>query len=431
MRSVLSRARAGGARPVDAASAAAFRVAFGLLAAVAALRPLVNGWVGPLYLDPAHHFTYPGFGWVAPWPGIGVHLHLVALAVLGIAVAVGYRYRLALGLWLAGFVYLELIDRAFYLNHHYWMAVAAATMLLLPLGDVHSLDARRRGGMPPLRVPAATVWTLRGLVGMVYVFAGIAKLNPDWLLRGQPLAIWLPQDAGLPLIGPLLDQHATALVVSWTVVAFELAAVPLLLWRRTRAVAYVVVVAFHAGTALILPEIGLFPLIMAGGALVFLAPDWPRRTAMARAWRWAPALVGAIALVQLVLPFRHLLYPGDVRWTEEGYRYSWRVMLTEKVGHAEFEVTDPADGRTWTVRPREYLTPVQERAMSVQPDMVRDTARMIRDDLARHGHPGVAVRAHVMVSMHGRPARPLIDPRVDLAHEGGGLGAKRWILHDF
>lgn len=450
---VTAASRAAALRPVDAASAAAFRVLFGVLVAVASARTLANGWVEPLYLEPEHHFTYPGFDWVHPWPGIGMHLHLAALSALGVAIALGWRYRLCLALFLAGFTYVELLDRTFYLNHYYWISVAALTMLALPLHRAWSLDARRRPELASAVVPAWTVWTLRGLVGMVYVFAGIAKLNPDWLLRAEPLAIWLPTDAGMPVVGPLLAFPETAFALSWVTVAFELSIVPLLLIRRTRLAAYAVAVAFHVGTWLVLPEIGMFPWLMIGGALVFLAPDWPhaalgrarrlagrparRRPAARRGVprshgrieRLAPAAICAIALVQLVLPFRHLLYPGDVRWTEEGYRFSWRVMLTEKVGHAEFEVTEPASGRRWRVDPGDYLTAPQERAMAVQPDMILDTAHIIRDDFAARGMAGVEVRADVEVSMHGRAARPLVDARVDLARVSAGIGPKPWVTH--
>ena len=37
-------------------------------------------------------------------------------------------------------------------------------------------------------------------------------------------------------------------------------------------------------------------------------------------------------LVHVMLPFRHHFYPGDVAWTEEGHRYSWRMMLRSKNG---------------------------------------------------------------------------------------------------
>jgi hypothetical protein len=33
---------------------------------------------------------------------------------------------------------------------------------------------------------------------------------------------------------------------------------------------------------------------------------------------------------QLLFPFRYLCYPNELFWTEEGFRFSWRVMLMEK-----------------------------------------------------------------------------------------------------
>ena len=125
----------------------------------------------------------------------------------------------------------------------------------------------RRGGRGD-EVAAWMIWALRGLVGMVYVYAGIAKLNPDWL-RGEPLRIWLPQDADLPLAGDLLTREWVAVTASWVTVGFELLVVPALIWRRTRPIAYAAVVCFHLGTWIVLPQIGAFPFIMIGGALVF------------------------------------------------------------------------------------------------------------------------------------------------------------------
>ena len=36
--------------------------------------------------------------------------------------------------------------------------------------------------------------------------------------------------------------------------------------------------------------------------------------------------------IQLLLPFRYFAYPGELFWNEQGYRFSWRVMLMEKKG---------------------------------------------------------------------------------------------------
>ncbi|MXW31288.1 MAG: hypothetical protein F4X54_08725 [Chloroflexi bacterium] len=58
------RAAVAGSRPVNGASAAAFRIAFGALGVIAAIRFAVRGWIDELYIAPEHNFTYSGFWWV-------------------------------------------------------------------------------------------------------------------------------------------------------------------------------------------------------------------------------------------------------------------------------------------------------------------------------------------------------------------------------
>ena len=126
--------------------------------------------------------------------------------------------------------------------------------------------------------------------------------------------------------------------------------------------------------------------------------------------------------VQLVVPLRHLAYPGDVRWTEEGYRWSWRVLLTEKEGVATFRVTDPATGRTRTVFPSDELAPFQVKAMSVRPDLIRQYAHHLADAAEESGRVRPQVRADVWVSIAGHPRARLMNPDVDLASEPLGFG---------
>jgi hypothetical protein len=51
--------------------------------------------------------------------------------------------------------------------------------------------------------------------------------------------------------------------------------------------------------------------------------------------------MAAWLILQLGLPFRHFLIPGDANWTEEGHRFSWRMMLRSKVGVARLTLFDP------------------------------------------------------------------------------------------
>ena len=131
--------------------------------------------------------------------------------------------------------------------------------------------------------------------------------------------------------------------------------------------------------------------------------------------------------MQVLLPLRHLAIPGDARWTGEGYRWSWNVLLTERGGDVSFRVTDKASGVTWIEDARVLYTPLQWKVMSTDAELIRQAAHAIA---ASHGRDGidVEVRADAFVSLNGRPAQRLIDPNVDLAAEPWRLGHQPWIL---
>jgi hypothetical protein len=133
------------------------------------------------------------------------------------------------------------------------------------------------------------------------------------------------------------------------------------------------------------------------------------------------------ALVQIAVPLRHLLYPGNTLWTEEGFRFAWKVMLIEKSGELEFTVVDRT-GRRVLVEPRQYLTPFQSRMASTQPDMILELAHVIAKDFDARGVGPVRVYADAQVSFNGRPRAPMIASDVDLAAERDGLAPKPWIL---
>ena len=427
--------------PVSAASAAVFRIAFGAIALLGTLRYAANGWIDELLVDPPLHFTYPGLGWVRPWPGGWMYLHFAVMGLATLGIALGWRYRWSVATYAVLFTWVELIDRTLYLNHYYWVSLTAALMVFLPLHRMWSLDARagRAGGGRTAgagggqTIQASVVWLLRIQLAMVYVFAGMAKVGVDWLVHAQPLATWLPARASLPVIGPLLTLPGVALTMSWAGALFDLTIVGWLLWRRSRPWAYAVVVAFHLLTWLLFASIGLFPWLMIGGTLVFFEADWPLRFRHGRGETVTPAgeprsgippvavaAVAAYLALMAVVPLRHLATPGDVLWSGDGYLFSWRVMLTEKAGSVQFRVTDPATGAL-TVEPMPAARPRQAVVAATDPAMIRQAATWIA---AVHGG-GVEVRADAFLSFNGRPHARLIDPDVDLA---ASLLPEGWVL---
>ncbi len=423
------------ARPVSAASYVAFRAAFGALAAFSAARFLWRGWVGEFYLSPAHHLTYPRFGWfrfdlVRPWPAPFMYAHVVALLALGLAIAVGFRPRTAAALYAVGFTYVELIDRALYLNHYWFLSLAALLLAVLP-GPSFGVDGA-------VWVPSITVWMLRFQLGVVYFFAGVAKLNPDWLLHGEPLRTWLAARTDRPIFGPLLDEPGVALAASWVGVAFDLTIVGWLLWRRSRPVAYVVLVVFHLATAALF-QIGLFPWVMIALTPIFFPSDWPQRFRSFRpAARAGPTarplgypLLGFVAVfvvLSLIVPLRHWAREGNVRWNDDGYELSWRVMLTDRAGFLEFEVLDERTGREWRVEPDMVLSEWQAYEAQSRPQLALRTAHLIAAEFDAMGYPGVDVRADSFVAMNGRLRQRMIDPAIDLTDVPDGAPAARYVL---
>ena len=443
--SLARRVVARATRPVDVASLAAFRIVFGLVMFAGIARFLASGWIEPMYGAPGFAFHYPGFAWVEAWSVTGMYVHYGVLAVLALAIAAGAWTRVVTPLFTLGFAYTQLVDVTNYLNHHYLVVLLGALLSVLPAHRAWSVDAWRRPALRTEVVPAWTVWLLRFQVGVVYVFAGLAKAQPDWLVHAQPLNVWLSARTDTPLVGPWLDERWAAYAMSWGGFLFDTTIVLWLSWRRTRLAAYLVLLGFHAAVGYFF-NIGMFPFIMTTSALIFFAPSWPRELA---AWlrrrpqpapaatgaaalpaprvapRWLGVLLGVHVVVQLALPLRHHLYPGDVLWNEDGARFAWQVMVREKHGSVTF-VAHLADGRRLEVPPRRYLTARQEREMAGQPDLIAQLARRIAADLRADGHAGVEIRVESAVSLDGRDPVALIEPAVDLARVHD-LGARWWV----
>lgn len=443
---------------VDIAFLAAFRFLLGLTLALSAARFLAYGWIDRLLLIPSFRFKYYGFSWVEPLPPAWMHGVFYGLVLAGILVALGTFYRVSSLLLALGFTYFQLIDATNYLNHYYLAALLAWLLFCLPAARSFSVDAwlRRRLGLSvfPQTVSRWVLWLLRAQIAIVYFFAGLAKAQPDWLVYAQPLRIWLSARTDLPWLGPLLRIQGVALAFSWAGFLFDTTIIAFLLWRRTRLFAFLAVVLFHVLTRILFP-IGMFPAIMVLSVLVFFEPSWPRELGarllkLASPWVYnaskARTLLEArpqsnshpnrtlIALgclyiaVQVALPLRAFVYPGNVLWHEQGMRFSFRVMLRAKGGVTTFRVQPEGRTKPFYVSPRQYLTLLQESEMSGQPDLILQLAHHIREDFEQRGYGRVRVFADSRVALNGRRSAPFVDPNIDLSQVSDGLAPVEYLL---
>jgi vitamin K-dependent gamma-carboxylase len=417
--STAHRLRAYLAAPVDQASLSAFRTLFGSVLALAAVRFIAKGWVHTQFIAPRFHFGYPGLSFIRPWPGIGMYVHFGALIAAALGLALGYRQRLCAGVLALGWTYVELLDRASYLNHYYLACLLAWLLVFMPADGT-----LRRGAS----MPRGLLLALRWQVGCVYVFAGVAKLNADWLLRAQPLRIWLAARSDIPWLGVWLAQPASAFIASWLGALFDLSIVSFLLWRRTRKLAFLAVLAFHLLTGWLFP-IGMFPWLMLACSTLFFDPAWPRRwlqrTAAASA-ALAPAaaaprgtalLLSVHCACQAILPLHHHLLVRDSAWTYDGFDFAWKVMVAEKAGSVRFRARDRRNGAERVVAPNRYLNAAQEQALAQDPRLIHALAQQIARDARERSGREVAVYADAFATLNGRPAQRLIAADVDLTRE--------------
>ncbi len=431
-----------------------FRVLFGLLVSVGALRFLLHGWIDPFFVQPKFFFKYWGFSWVEPLGSDGMHAVFIALVVLGVTVALGAFYRISIVALFLLFAYVELLDVTHYLNHYYLLSLLAFLLCFLPLHRSFSVDSWRASTTLSVQ-PAWVLWLLRFQVGVVYFFAGLAKAGTDWLFHAQPLGIWMSARVDTPLLGELLTDPLAPVLMSWGGFLYDTTVVAFLLYARTRPWAFLVLVAFHTAVGYFF-NIGMFPFIMVSCALIFFSPSWPRRfvpNVLLSRWPapesesipsaepsgetfeplpWRSKLaVAAVALYctfQVVMPLRTHFYTGDVLWHEQGMRWSWRVMVREKNGSVTYRVKLPSRTRERLVYPSRYLTRHQEREMSSQPDMILQLAHRIAQDFRAKGHENVEVRVDALVSLNGRPPQRMIDPHLNLAEISDSLAPALWIL---
>ena len=139
-------------------------------------------------------------------------------------------------------------------------------------------------------------------------------------------------------------------------------------------------------------------------------------------------IVIAFLILQLLIPFRHLLYNGELFWTEEGFRFSWRVMLMEKAGYANFKVVDPQTGKRFYVQNGNFITPQQEKQMSTQPDMILEYALYLEKHYKELGMKDPEIYVESFVALNGRSSEPFIDPEVDLTTIKPSWKPKTFIL---
>jgi vitamin K-dependent gamma-carboxylase len=431
-------------RPIDIASLCFFRFIFGLLALIEIISVYIyQRWWLKAWAPDQFRFKYYGFEWVEPLPEPLLSLVFLATAAGAVGVMLGWYYRWAAVVWALGFIYSFMLEKAFYLNHGYLFSVLSILLIFMPAHRNYSVDTWQRRVPRVKTIPYWPVFLLCFLMGVVYFFGGIAKLNVDWL-NGQPLKVWLKSKSDYFLIGPLLAKEWTAYFMSYGGLLLDLTVTFFLIFRRTRMVAFIFVVLFHLMNMMVF-QIGIFPWLSTTITAMYFTADFPRRIfrwlrsrikrlqplfdRWNKAWAKIPEVefhqskvsnnsirvgIVMICLVQLLIPLRHHLYEGDPAWTENGHRGSWRMMLRGKTGRGTFIVAEENSDRKEIVKPKDYLYQRQEQKLYGQPDMILEFAHFLKKEYEAKGWKNPKVYADIHVRLNGRKYARFVKEDFDL-----------------
>jgi hypothetical protein len=419
-------------KPVDASSVIFFRVCFGLVMAGWAWNYLSTGMVSRLYIRPEFHFPYWGFEWVKPLPGDWMYAPFVALALLGLMIAVGCWYRISAMLFAVTMTYVFLLERTNYQNHYYLICLVSWCLPLLPLNRLVSVDVWQQRVQERAWVPRWVLGLLQFHVGITYLYGGIAKLTPDWML-GQPMGIYLATKSSWPVVGSWFADENAGVLFSYGGLLFDLLIVPFLIWKKTRVLAFLGCAMFHLSNALLF-QIHIFPWFMIAATTLFFDPSWVRRVLASgnseatlkiadfepiarlslREKAFASLLLFYMGF-QVVWPLRSRLFAEETSWTERGHLFSWRMMLRTKEVGLGYAIRNPKTGEVSNANHVKYLDEEQAEKFGRDPINIVSLAKFLADQWEKENGVRPEVYAFVAASLNGRKPQLMIDPNLDLA----------------
>ncbi|PKP16557.1 MAG: hypothetical protein CVU07_06520 [Bacteroidetes bacterium HGW-Bacteroidetes-23] len=426
--------------PIDNSPLILFRITMGLLIAAESIVAIFTGWVKKNLIDPTISIPHIGFDFLVPLPGYGMYVYFSIMGILGIFIMLGFKYRYSLGLYTILWTSVYLMQKASYNNHYYLLILVCLIMLFLPANQYASLDAKKNPIIKSLTMPRWCSWVMICQMTIVYFFATFAKFYPDWL-DGTFTGILFSNLSNFPVLGSVFTEKWFHVFIAYAGIFFDGLIIPALLWKKTRNIAFVASLLFHLFNSVTL-QIGIFPYFALSFIVFFYSPETIRHIFfkkkpqlqtedLSKHYSYSNVITYFFIpffIIQLILPIRHFFIKGDVLWTEEAHRLSWRMMLRQKNGITHFKVIDKNTNQELPYNIVEKLTRKQLGLVSSKPDGMWQMAQHIKKEFAEQGIE-VSIYIDSKLSVNNKPYKTFIDPTVDFAEaEWNYFGHNEWIV---
>lgn len=412
---------------IDNSALIVFRIIFGLLCFLESVGAIFTGWVKRTLVEPEFTFSFIGFEWLQPLPGNWMYVYYALMGVFGLLIMVGYKYRISIIAFAVMWSCTYFMQKASYNNHYYLLILLSLIMAFQPANKYASLDAKINPTIKSLSMPAWCKWVFILQLFIMYTYASIAKLYPDWLDFTFPKLL-LQGKQNYPLVGEFLQNDFMPYFIAYGGIIFDGLIIPLLLLKKTRKYAFLASIFFHLFNSFVF-QVGVFPYLSLAFTLFFFEPKTIRNIFLKKKVLYTEAevitpnysiplivLASIYFAIQVALPLRQHFIEDNVLWTEEGHRLSWRMMLRSKRGYASYKVIDKKTKATETINLDDYLTRKQKNLASTKPDVIWQFGQRLKQEFKEKGQD-VSVFVDCKISINGRPYKALVDPNRDIANE--------------
>lgn len=414
---------------IDNSALVVFRIIFGLLVFLESVGSIFTGWITRTLVEPKFTFSFIGFEWLQPLPGNWMYVYYLIMGLLGLLIMVGYKYRVSMISFTLLWCGVYFMQKSSYNNHYYLLILLSAIMCALPAHRYASIDVKLNPSLKQIAMPSWCKWVFVLQLLILYTYASIAKMYPDWLDLTLPTLL-MEGKKNYPYIGEWLQNDYLPYLIAYGGILFDGLIIPLLLFKKTRKYAFFASIFFHLFNSIVF-QVGVFPYLSLAFSLFFFDPEVVRNLFLKKKPAYTKAEIidpnyrlllltvgGLYFVIQVLLPVRHHFIQDDVLWTEEGHRMSWRMMLRSKTGLTSYRVIDKKTGETFSINLNDYLTLKQTRLVSSKPDAIWQFSQHLKKDYKAKGRD-VSVFVNSMVSVNRKPYRTLIDPNID-------MGSVKW-----
>jgi vitamin K-dependent gamma-carboxylase len=406
---------------IDNAPLIIFRIFFGFLIACESFGAILTGWVKNVLIEPQFTFSFIGLDWLQPLPGFGMYAYFVCMGLLGIAIMLGFRYKFAIIFYTVLWAGVYFMQKTSYNNHYYLLLIISFYMIFFPANQYASLDVKQQRVQKQNTMPNWVRLLVITQVAIVYFYATIAKFYPDWL-NGTFTKLMLEGTTSIDFLKQLFAQKLFYLFLAYAGILFDLLIIPFLLFKKTRTIALIASLIFHLFNAVFL-QIGIFPFFALTFSLFFYPTEKIRTLFLKKKPKFEPVatlnffskkaflyLLLPFLAVQLLLPLRHHFIKGDVLWTEEGHRLSWRMMLRSRDGFINFMIKNNDTGEISTYDYHKNLTSKQARALPTKPDFIWQYCQKIKEE---YRGKNISIFIDCKNNINNGAFKTLIDPKQD------------------